>query len=105
MTTFELLAEAIQNKKQVHALYKGHKRELCPHVLGEKNGITKCLFYQFGGESSSRPIVPGSTQNWRCLNIELLDDVEIIDGDWFTADNHSRTQTCVGEVLEIVDYD
>jgi hypothetical protein len=105
MSRYELLEQAIREKKQVHAIYNGCRREMCPHVLGLKNGVMHCLLYQFGGDSSSRPIVSGSPQNWRCLDISRLEDLELVEGEWFTADNHSRKQTCVDEVLEIIDYD
>ena len=106
MATYDLLERAINEKRQIRASYKGHYREMCPHVLGYgKNGRMNCLLYQFGGESSSRKIIPGSPQNWRCVDIELFENVEVVEGEWFTADNHSSEQTCVNEVLVVVDYD
>jgi hypothetical protein len=78
---------------------------MCPHVLGTKNGKTQALFYQFGGESNSRPIQPdGSPDNWRCIELAKLSNVSIIEGIWHTAPNHSRPQTCVGDVDVAVDY-
>lgn len=103
MSTYELIHEAIENKMQVTATYKGYYREMCPHVLGLKNGVMHCLFYQFGGDSSSRQIVPGSSQNWRCLDINALEDVSIHPGAWHTASNHSRPQTCVDQIDAEVD--
>ena len=57
-SVYDLIRQAIIEKKQVVAIYNGHQREMCPHVIGTKNGRQKALFYQFGGTSSSRPIVP-----------------------------------------------
>ena len=31
---YEKIKSAIKTKKQVHAVYGGHVREMCPHVLG-----------------------------------------------------------------------
>lgn len=95
---------AIENRQQIHAHYNGLLRLMCPHVLGEKNGVMHCLFYQFDGDSSSRPIEPGSSANWRCIDIERLEGVEVVNGKWYTADNHSRSQTCVDDVHAEVDY-
>lgn len=95
---YDLIAEAIKNKKQVIAMYKGKLREMCPHVLGRKNGKEQALFYQFGGESSSSIIIPGSESNWRCIQLDGLTNVSLRDGDWHTADNHSRNQTCVDDI-------
>lgn len=99
MSTFDLIRQAIQNKQQIIATYNGHRREMCPHVLGMKNGREQALFYQFGGSSSSGMIVPGSTQNWRCIPISGLINVEVRDGAWHTASNHSTPQTCVDTIF------
>lgn len=103
MSTYDLIHEAIENKMQVIATYKGHHREMCPHVLGTKHGVTQCLFYQFGGHSSSGQIVPGSPKNWRCLILDELEDVSIRPGSWHTGSNHSRPQTCVDRIDAEVD--
>ena len=79
--SYDLIREAILEKKIIHATYRGQHREMCPHVLGRKNGKPQALFYQFGGESNSRPIQPdGSPDNWRCLELALLSDVRIVEG-------------------------
>lgn len=41
---------------------------------------------------------------WRCLKIDGLSDVEIRDGDWHTAGNHSASNTCIAEVDLEVEY-
>lgn len=75
---------------------------MCPHAIGYKNGKLHALFYQFGGQSSSGPIQPHSQNNWRCIDVTKLVDVEIKDGEWYTASNHSRTQSCVDQIdLEV----
>lgn len=104
-STYNLIRQAIIEKKQVFATYNGHQRELCPHVIGTKNGRQQALFYQFGGTSSSRPIAPeaGSEKNWRCIPIDGLRDVEIREGQWYTSSDHTRSQTCVDVVDVEVD--
>ena len=94
MNVVDLVSHAIKNKQIVTATYGGHRRRLCPHVIGEKNGKVNCLFYQFGGLSDSG-LSRDSTQNWRCIKVELLTDVSVSEGEWHTADNHSRQQPCV----------
>ncbi|WP_370555292.1 hypothetical protein [Edwardsiella tarda] len=99
---YDLIREAILNQQQVFADYEGYPREMCPHVIGTKNGREQVLFYQFGG-SSSGPITPNSPKNWRCMPIERLDNVRIVDGNWYTGDNHSRAQTCIDSIdVEVV---
>lgn len=101
---YELIRAAIQNKQQVVATFGGHVRELCPHVIGTKNGRPQALFYQFGGTSSSGAIVPGSPGSWRCLPIEGLSNVSVRAGQWHTGSNHSTQQTCVDNVDIEVTY-
>jgi hypothetical protein len=103
--SYDLVRQAIIERKAISAYYQGRYREMCPHVLGFKNGKRHALFYQFGGESSSRPIEPdGSSANWRCIAVDALLNVAILESEpWHTAPDHSRPQTCVGDIdVEIV---
>lgn len=104
--SYDLVRQAILERKGVSAYYHGYYREMCPHVIGLKRGREQCLFYQFGGQSSSRFIQPdGSPDNWRCIFIDELSDVKIIDIDtWHTAPDHSRPQTCVDFVDVAANY-
>jgi len=101
---YQLIRDAILNKRQVLATYHGHRREMCPHVLGTKRGSRHALFYQFGGSSSSGIGAIGSGLNWRCVLIDWLSDVEVRDGPWYTAPTHSRPQTCVDSIDVEVEY-
>jgi hypothetical protein len=38
---------------------------------------------------------PGSPANWRCIALEKLSHVELLEDAWRTAPNHLRPQTCV----------
>lgn len=105
MDIYELLADAIRNKLQVIATYKGYERHLCPHTLGTKRGRYHCLFYQFGGYSGSRgPITHDSPTNWMCADIELLHDVSVQEGEWRTFNRHTRRQSCIDRVHVEVEY-
>lgn len=92
---YNTIREATLAKRQVLATYKGHLRELCPHVLGTKNGRRQALFFQFGGGSTS-PLPPGG--EWRCLPIDGLGDVVVRDGPWHTSDDHEYPETCVDTI-------
>lgn len=97
-TNYLIIRNAIINKQQVIATYNAHVREMCPHVIGMKNGKEQALFYQFGGSSSSGPIIPNSPQNWRCLPIDGLSNIKVQDGAWHTSNNHSKAQKCVDDI-------
>ena len=92
---YDILREAVITKKQIKCLYKGHIRYVCPHTIGYKNSREKVLTFQFSGGSSSGLPPQGE---WRCMFIEELSQIEILDGEWHTGANHSRPQTCVDDV-------
>jgi hypothetical protein len=92
---YELIRNAVLERKQVLATYKGHRRELCPHVLGTKEGRRQALFFQFGGGSSSS-LPPGG--EWRCIPVDGLEDVVVRDGPWHTDTGHHYPETCVDEI-------
>src|ERR1700744_877421 len=97
--THKLLRTAMLQKKPIAAFYAGHRRLLCPYVLGRnKRNLLHVLCYQYGGESTSGFKARGSPENWRCVAVEKLSGVEIIDGPWISADRHSRVQSCIEHI-------
>ena len=103
MANSDLIKQAIQSKKPISATYDGFYREMCPHILGIKNGRMQCLFYQYGGNSKSG-LSPIEAKNWRCIPVDSMTDVRIIEGSWHTASNHSRPQSCVDTVITECDF-
>jgi hypothetical protein len=97
---------AIIHRRPIAALYRGRRRLLCPHLLGwNKNRRRQVLCYQFGGDSESGLKPAGASDNWRCLAVENLSDVDLLDDLWQTAENHSRPQNCIDEVeLDVDDF-
>jgi hypothetical protein len=49
---YELLLEAMRGRKQVTCTYQGHRRELCPILLGRTGPQEKSLVFQFAGSTS-----------------------------------------------------
>ena len=96
---YRLVRMAVESKRPIRAVYRGHERRLCPHRLGRNHeGQMRVLCYQYAGDSRSGLQAAGSPANWRCIAIEKLSKVELIDEAWHTAPNHSRPQTCFAEV-------
>ena len=95
-----MIREAILNRDVVVASYHGYVREMCPQVIGKKNGRAQALLYQFAGGSSSGLQLDGSPANWRCLRVDELSDVSIKkSAGWHTASNYSAAaQHCVDEI-------
>ena len=100
------IRSAIVHRRPIAALYRGRRRLLCPHLLGwNKQRRLQVLCYQYGGDSESGLEPAGAPDNWRCLAVENLTQVELLDGPWQTAENHSRPQTCIEDLaLDVDDY-
>jgi hypothetical protein len=95
---YRLVWTAVANKRPVSAIYHRLPRLFCPHRLGRNRaGRPRVLGYQYGGESESGLEPVGSPANWRCMVLEELRAVELVEGSWKTAPNHSRPATCVVE--------
>lgn len=93
---YRLVWTAVANKQPIRAIYKERLRLFCPHRLG-RNQADQCrvLCYQYGGESESGLERIGSPANWRCVVLEKLRAVELLEDSWRTAPNHSRPSNCV----------
>ena len=94
-----LLRVALGYRRSIAAVYDDCSRRLCPHRLGwNKEGQRRVLCYQYGGASVSG-LEPGDARsNWRCLAVDKLSIVELLQDSWHTAPNHSRPQTCIVRV-------
>lgn len=102
---YRLIQTAVTRRRPVSALYDRHLRLLCPHRLGRNSaGQIRVLCYQYGGESSTELEPSGSPANWRCMKLEKFSRIELLEGLWHTAPNHSRPQTCVIDVDVDEDY-
>jgi len=103
---YQLIWTAIANKQPVEAVYQGRLRLFCPHRLGRNRaGELRVLCYQYGGESQSGLQPMGSPANWRCIALEKLSGVKLLEGAWRTAPNHGRPTSCVAQAdIDADDY-
>ena len=103
---YRLVWTAVANRRPMGALYHGRRRLLCPHRLGRnRQGQLRVLCYQYGGESESGLQPDGSPANWRCIAVEKLSAVELLEGVWRTAPNHSRPASCIADAdIDAEDY-
>lgn len=93
---YRLVWMSMESKKPIEASYDGRPRLLCPHRVGRNSkGELRVLCYQYGGESRSRLEPSGSPANWRCMVVEKLRQVRLLEDHWRTAPNHSRPASCV----------
>ena len=88
------IRQAILDKRQIIAMYRGHRRELCPQVIGTFKGRERVLAIQCGG-TSSQELTPDG--DWRCMDIDGLTEVSTREGEWYSK-SHSAPQRCIDEV-------
>lgn len=93
--TYLLIRAAIENERQITCTYRGHYRELCPHILGRTGDKEALLAWQSGGHTSS-VLPPGG--EWRCLMVADIRDAAPRDGRWHTGSSHQTAQTCVRDI-------
>ena len=87
---------AIRKRRPIAAMYHERPRLFCPHRLGRNSkGQMRVLCYQYGGESETGLGPPGSSENWRCITLEELSEVKLLEGPWQTSANHSRPSSCI----------
>ena len=93
------LRTAGARKQPVAAMYEGHPRLFCPHLLGRSTqGRRNAFCCQFGGASvSGIRTVSAGVGGWRCIVVDKLSQVELQSGGWYT-ESRSSWQTCVEEV-------
>jgi hypothetical protein len=100
-TVHDLIRRAMLRKSPIQAIYLHRRRMLCPHVLGtNKDGRLQVLCYQFGGESSRGLEHGNSPANWRCIPLNGLSEIELLDLPWRSGAKHSNIQTCI-EYIEV----
>jgi hypothetical protein len=103
---YRKVRQSIETRRPISAVYEEHPRLFCPHRLGRnKEGALRVLCYQFGGASRSGLKPPGSPDNWRCIALDKLNAVELLEGAWQTAPNHSRPASCIAHAdVDAEDY-
>lgn len=103
---YEMVRAAIVTRRPIAAVYHQRQRLLCPHRLGRnKHGERRVLCYQYGGESKSGLKTPGSSDNWRCIVLDQLSHVHLLNGPWQSASNHSRPASCIVDTdVDAEDY-
>ena len=105
MSKYDILKEALLARRQVMGVYHGLSRAFCPHALGWKNGLAHCWAYQFGGRSKSGTPRPGGVRNWRCFVVDDLSELEVRDGEWFSAPDRDRQQNCIDSIDVLLEAD
>jgi len=99
---FKLFHRAILERQQITCQYGGYYREVCPYILGHKDGREAALVYQFAGQSS-RSLPPSG--EWRCFVLADVRAPLTRDGPWYGDAKHRTVQRCVDVVFVDVNTD
>ena len=99
--TFTLFHHAIRDRQQVIMQYRKQHREICPYILGHKDGQETVLAYQFAGGSGRQGPIPG----WRCFYLSEIKSPRTRSGAWHGSALHRKTQRCVDTVFIDVNAD
>jgi hypothetical protein len=94
-STYQLIVQAMTERKQVLCMYEGFARALCPIVLGHKQGRERLLAFQFAG-GASKGLPPGG--QWKCFDLAKMTETELRRGRWHAGTAHTQPQHCVDEV-------
>jgi hypothetical protein len=95
---YDLIRSAVLERDSLSALYQGRLRIFSPVLLGTKAGEPHVLGYQFDG-TSRQPLRPdGSPENWRCLRVSELTEVNLLPGIWHGARKRKGIQNCIDQV-------
>ena len=104
MSISDSIAHAIITKQNVSFNYQDHLRLCSPHALGQKGGKTNVLVYQYGGMTSKGAVTGDSPNNWRCMDVSLISDFQVIRGAWHSSDNQYTPSKCIDTMLAEVAY-
>jgi hypothetical protein len=100
---WEVLGQAVTQRRSVRARYHGHDRIICPHLLAWRHGRIVALVYQTGGSSSSGPMPADPRNRWRSLFLDEIEDASIADERWQTASNYNPDSSFFDSIIVAVD--
>jgi len=97
-STHALFLTAMRERRQIVCTYQGHRREICPVMLGRTSLEEAALVFQFGGATSDGPL---RKPDWKCFRLSEVRDAVLQDGKWHAGTDHSAAQSC----MKMVEYD
>ena len=99
MSVEEQLLRAIPARYLLSARYQGHLRLLAPRALGHTaEGALMLLSVQVGGASGTGLTAPPQ-ENWRCMRVARLEDLQVLATSFVSSERYDRRQTCIATLL------
>lgn len=97
---WEVLAQALSERRPVRARYHGHERVVCPHVLGWAGGRAKVLAYQAAGTTSAGVLPLDASRRWRTMFVDELVGPVVVEGPWQSAPNYDGAWPVGMDIVE-----
>jgi hypothetical protein len=97
---YRVIWTTVANRQPIEASYQGRYRLFCRTDWGEVGRESFCTLLPVRRRQPerTRPLDPlDLSANWRCVALEKLSRMKLVEGDWHTAPNHSRPASCVAE--------
>jgi len=104
MPIYNKIKDAIKNKQVIKAVYKNRYYEICPHILGSKEGHRRVLCYQFKSLAIT-DLEKDNHCHWLCIPLSELSEVEITDGNWRCTQNTIRPSECMDTIDCMVNFE
>jgi len=98
--SFFLVVSAMRECRQLHFVYDGFLRCVCPHSVGWSKGLERVIGFQFAGFSPGGLALGG---DWRCFDIQDMRKVSVRDGEWHTGLKHFQPRGFIERVHVDVD--
>lgn len=95
--TYRLFEQAMVQERPIVCVYLGERREVCPIILGYKEGEEAALTYQVAGGSTSTKKLPAEG-GWKCLELSKVSEAQLRNGPWISGTSHKRPASCVKDV-------
>ena len=98
----KIILDALDRERSISCYYDGVYRKLSPYRVGWKGGKLQCLFYQYSGKSNSSYIDGISNKNWRCLKLNKLHNIEVLDKPLFKPliVSHKKKSSCIDKIIQ-----
>lgn len=90
---WDILEQALRQRRPVQLIYHGRQRTVCPHALGWKSGRAMVLAYQSADQTTTTAHLADPRRRWRNFFVDEIDDTVLADlaSTWQTADNYDAS--------------
>src|SRR5215471_16395464 len=102
---YRLVWTAVRHRQTNRSHVPAKTAAILPASTWPESGRTTAFLLPVWWRESERTPSHGSRANWRCVALEKLSRVKLLQDAWHTAPNHSRPGSCVSKPdMDVEDY-